>query len=155
MEKLEIDYTEEVILLVAPAIVGVPIDPDVVLMALDRLFGKEEYDNHDVYTINTAGVVPEKPGPIRDRLWRWIERMEKRLGIDLEVWGCGGEYLTPATVSGRIYGIDDFGRTDTEEYCIEEELAESLRSLAELHHAWRIFASSTAGRKNSGSPAKW
>jgi hypothetical protein len=67
--------------------------------------------------------------------------MEKRLGISIEVWGDKGEYLTPATINGRTYGRDDFGQTDADEYCVEHDLAESLRCLAEFHRAWRIFAS--------------
>ena len=101
MLKLRNEYTDdEMLLLIFAATAGEPVDPEAVLGTLNRLFVAAEYDDHEEYAINTAGVVPNKPGPERDKMWAWLERIEKRLGIEVEVWGSDGEYLTPTTLNG-------------------------------------------------------
>jgi hypothetical protein len=147
MLTLKNAYTDdETLLLTIAARAGDPIDPKVVLSILNQLFATAEYDDHLEYVIDTAGVVPERPGPERDKMWEWIERTEKRLGIDVEVWGSRGEYLTPTTVNGCTYALDDFGWEDDFNY-IEHALAENLRQLVEFHRAWREFAAATARSK--------
>ena len=147
MLKLRSGYTEdEVLLLTFAATAGEPVDPEAVLGTLNRLFVAAEYDDHEEYAINTAGVVPNKPGPERDKMWAWLERIEKRLGIEVEVWGSDGEYLTPTTLNGRIYWSGDFGSEEDLRY-VEHDLAESLRNLAEFHRAWRVFAAAATRSK--------
>lgn len=158
MLKLRSEYTDdEMLLLTFAATAGecnwerqraltLPVDPEVVLGTLNRLFVAAEYDDHEEYAINTAGVVPNKPGPERDKMWAWLERIEKRLGIDVEVWGSDGEYLTPTTLNGRTYSSDDFGSEEDLRY-VEHDLAESLRNLAEFHRAWRVFAAAATRSK--------
>lgn len=148
MLELKSAFTyDEVLLLMTATTEGIAVDADAVLAALDRLFGKEEGDGQDEYVIVTSGTVPEAPGPVRDRMWGWIERIEKRLGIDVEVWGSSGELMTPSTIDGRAYSLDDFGQTDDGEYCVERDLATSLSALAEFHRAWRMFAQSERRRR--------
>jgi hypothetical protein len=147
MLELKSEYDkDEALLLAAAATDGEGVDAENVLNTLDRLFATEEYDGKNEYVISTVGTVPEQPGDARDRMWEWIGLHEKRLGIGIEVWGVSGEYLTPATVNGRVYGIDDFGRVDSDQYCVELELAQSLRALAEFHKAWRDFEASENSR---------
>lgn len=146
MLKLDSEYTEdETALLLFAVSAGQPVDPETVLATVSRLFATAEYDDHEEYVIDSAGVVPEKPGPERNKMWMWLEQVEKRLGIDVEVWGSSGEYLTPTTVNGRAYSPDDFGSEETYQY-IEHNLADDLRNLAEFHRAWRAFATSTRAR---------
>jgi hypothetical protein len=125
---------------------GEPVDPEVVLGILNRLFATAEYDDHDEYIINTTGVVPKTPGPERDKMWTWIERIEKRLGIEVEVWGSDGEYLTPTTLNGRTYWSDDLASEENFR-CVEHGLAGSFRDLAEFHRAWRVFAAAATRSK--------
>jgi len=132
---------DEMLLLLTAATAGEPVDPEMVLSILDRLFATAEYDDHDEYIINTTGVVPKELGPERDKMWTWIERIEKRLGIEVEVWGSNGEYLTPTTLNGRTYRSSDFGSEENFR-CVERDLAASFRDLVEFHRAWRMFASS-------------
>ena len=146
MLKLRSGYTDdEMLLFVFAATAGMSVDPTAVLSTLDRLFVAAEYDDHEEYVINTAGVVSKKPGPERDKMWAWIERIEKRLGTDVEVWGSDGEYLTPTTLNGRTYSSDDFGQEENFSY-VERDLAESLRNLAEFHRAWRTFAAAARSK---------
>jgi len=145
--KLRNEYTDdEMLLLIFAATAGEPVDPEAVLHILNRLFVAAEYDGHEEYAINTAGVVPNKPGPERDKMWTWIERIEKRLGTDVEVWGSDGEYLTPTTLNGRTYSPDNFGQEEDFSY-VERDLAEDLRNLAEFHRAWRVFAAAATRSK--------
>jgi hypothetical protein len=147
MLKLRSENTDdETLLLAFAATAGEAVDPKIVLSILDRLFATAEYDDHDEYIINTMGVVPKQPGPERNKMWTWIERIEKRLGIEVEVWGSNGEYLTPTTLNGRTYSSDDFGSEENFNY-VERDLAASFRELVEFHRAWRMFASSTARSK--------
>jgi len=147
MLKLRSKYThDEMLLLAFAATAGEPVDPKALLGTLSRLFATSEYDGHDEYIINTTGVVPKEPGPERDKMWTWIERIEKRLGIEVEVWGSDGEYLTPTTLNGRTYWSGDFGSEEGLR-CVEHDLAESLRNLVEFHRAWRVFTAAATRSK--------
>jgi len=125
----------------------IDVDADAVLAALERLFGKADFEGHEEYVIDTSLIVPEKPGPERDRMWQWIEQVEKQLGIEVEVWGPSGEYLTPTTCYGRTYDLDDFEQTEDGKYFIGTGLARNLEELAEFHCAWRAFRDKTAKAK--------
>ncbi len=147
MLKLDSEYTEdETALVLFTVSAGQPVDPETVLATVNRLFATAEYDDHEEYVIDTAGVVPEKPGPERNKMWAWIGQIEKRLGIDVEVWGSSGEYLTPTTLNGCTYSSDNFGNENDRMY-IERALADDLKNLAEFHRAWRAFATSTRARQ--------
>lgn len=139
---LAIDYytSDELLLISATADPDTPVNATVILEALSRLFDIAEYEYHDEYAINASGVIPKAPGRERDRMWTWIERMEKKLGIEIDVWGQQGEYLTPTTINGHTYSEDDFGEDDDGNKVADTNLAESLRQLVEFHRAWRIFA---------------
>ncbi len=146
--SLNSNLDEDEAFLVLMASVGEEVDvfADTVLAALDRLFGKADFEDHEEYVVDTSGIVPEEPGPARDRMWQWIEQVEKQLGIEVEVWGTSGEYLTPSTGDGRTYGLDDFGRTEDGKYFIETGLAKNLEELAEFHCAWHTFVKSQRRR---------
>jgi hypothetical protein len=146
--SLNNDLTEDEAFLHLMASVGEDVDvfADTVLTALDRLFGKADFEDHEEYVVDISGIVPEEPGPARDRMWQWIEKVEKQLGIEVEVWGTGGEYLTPSTGDGRTYGLNDFGQTEDGKYFIETGLAKNLEELAEFHCAWRKFVKSQRRR---------
>jgi hypothetical protein len=137
-----LDEDEELLALMASVGEDVDMNADAVLSALGRLFGRADFEDHEEYIIDTSGIVLEKPGPARDRMWQWIEQVEKQLGIEVEVWGPGGEYLTPTTLNGCTYDLDDFGQTEDGKYFIETGLAKNLEELAEFHRAWRAFARS-------------
>ncbi len=142
--------TEDEVFLFLMAIVSedVDVNADTVLAALERLFGKADFQDHEEYVVDTSGIVPEEPGPARDRMWQWVEQVEKQLGIEVEVWGTSGQYLTPSTGDGRTYGLDDFGQTEDGKYFIETGLAKNLEELAEFHCAWRKFVKSQRRRRD-------
>jgi hypothetical protein len=141
-----LDEDEASLVLMASVSEDVDVDADAVLSALGRLLGRADFEDHEEYVLDTSGIVPEQPGPARDRLWQWIEQVEKQLGIEVEVWGSGGEYLTPTTLNGRTYDLGDFGQTEDGKYFIETDLAKNLEELAEFHRAWRAFARSESRR---------
>ncbi len=141
-----LDEDEAFLVLMASVGEDVDVDADAVLSALGRLLGRADFEDHEEYVLDTSRIVPEEPGPARDRMWQWIEQVEKQLGIEVEVWGPGGEYLTPTTLNERTYDLDDFGQTEDGKYFIETGLAKNLEELAGFHCAWRTFVKSQRRR---------
>ena len=138
---------------VAAGEIGKPVDAQTVIECMNSLF--DVYDfcyNHGTeydYVINTSGVVPEKPGKIRDRMWKWIERTSKKLHHEIDVEGSSGEYIY---LVGSDWSITecDFDTDDDGDTIIGAGLAERIHILLKFRAEWLKFAAKFEDRHKKG-----
>lgn len=153
MMQIPLTADDDHIVFLAAAIamgkMGEPVDAHKVIEHMDCLFDTYEfYDNHETeydHVINTSGVVPEKPGKIRDRMWKWIERTSKKLHHEIDVEGSSGEYIY---LVGGDWSITeyDFDTNNNGDTIIGEDLAEKIHILLKFRAEWFNFAAKLEGR---------